>query len=260
MEIIELRSPRPWRQPRPASQWDFQVSGILRASTVRQRRLGTLEGLLERRQSRRQFDAPLTVQQLGDLLWHAYRVRRRNRASGNWYWESRPCPSGGGAYPISVVSLQVKSFSKALLIYYARDHAFGVRELPSKAILRRALTDVDPCLKVGKGTLLWFVADIGWSGGRYQNPESLAWRDSGALLATVSLVAEGMGLNCCGLGMHEIPSVRRFLRLEKRVLGVGGCVIGSGEGSQPGPRARGAGDTSASWIAGRSRLSAPARR
>jgi len=230
MEIIKLKSPRPWPQPHPASHWDFQVSGILPAQAVQQRRLGALEGLLERRQSRRQFDEPLTVQQLGDLLWHAYRVRRRNRVSENWFWESRPCPSGGGAYPISVVTLQAKSFSEALLIYYARDHAFGVRALSSKAILRRALAEVDRALKVGKGTLLWFVADIGWSGGRYQNPESLAWRDSGALLATVGLVAEGMGLNCCGLGMHEIPSVRRFLGLDMRVIGVGGCVIGSGEG------------------------------
>ncbi len=226
MEIIDLKSPRPWPQPHPASQWDFQVSGILRAPTVRQRKLGTLEGVLDRRQSRRQFDAPLTVQQLGDLLWHAYRVRRRSQVLGDWFWESRPCPSGGGAYPISVVTLQVKSFPEALLVYYPRDHAFGVRELSSKAILRRALADVDRCLKVGKGTLLWFAADIGWSGGRYQNPESLAWRDSGALLATIGLVAEGMGLNCCGLGMHEIPSVRRFLGLDTQVIGVGGCVIG----------------------------------
>lgn len=44
---------------------------------------------------------------------------------------------------------------------------------------------------------------------------SLAWRDSGTLLATLGLVAEGMGLECCGLGLHDIPALRRFLKLNQ---------------------------------------------
>lgn len=233
MEIINLKPPRPWARTRRATAWDFQILGVLRAPRVQQRRLGPLERLLETRESRRDFEAPLTVQQLGDLLWHAYRVRREVRVGGDWFWESRPSPSGGGCYPISVLALRVKSLREQLLVYYARDHAFGVRELLNGRMLRRAFADVGRCLKVGSGTLLWFVADLTWSGRRYRNPESLAWRDSGALLATIGLVAEGMGLNCCGIGLHDVPVLRRFLGLENRVMGVGGCVLSPGRSLQP---------------------------
>jgi SagB-type dehydrogenase family enzyme len=232
MEIIRLKAPRPWPRPRRVTGWDFPISGVLRARDVRQRRLGALEKLLGSRQSRREFAAPLTLQQLGDLLWHAYRVRRRLRRNG--VWESRPCPSGGGCYPISVVALRMASLPKVALVYYAGHHAFGVRELPTRGVLRRAVADVGRCLKAGKGTILWFVADLGWSGGRYENPESLAWRDSGALLATIGLVAEGMGLNCCGIGVHDLAGLRGFLRLEDWMLGVGGCVVSGRDRSRPG--------------------------
>jgi SagB-type dehydrogenase family enzyme len=196
---------------------------------VRKRSLGKLEKALETRQSRREFASPLTLQQLGDLLWHAYRVRRSDRVAGNWFWESRPCPSGGGCYPIRVVVLRMASLPKSLLVYFAEHHAFGVRDLPTRALLRRSVAELGRCLEVGRGTILWFVADLGLSGGRYRNPESLAWRDSGALLATIGLVTEGMGLNCCGVGVHDIPVLRRFLGLEEWVIGVGGCVVSSRE-------------------------------
>jgi SagB-type dehydrogenase family enzyme len=218
MEIINLKPPRPWRKPRRTEAWEFPITGVLRAPKIRQRRLGRLE--------------TLTLQQLGDLLWHAYRVRRRAQVAGGRVWESRPCPSGGGCYPVRVVVLRMASMPQALLVYFAEHHAFGVHDLHTKALLRKALAPIARCLRPGKGTLLWFVADLGLSGGRYQHPESLAWRDSGALLATIGLIAEGMRLNCCGFGAHDMPTLRRFLRLGKSVVGVGGCVL------SPGVRAR----------------------
>ena len=42
-----------------------------------------------------------------------------------------------------------------------------------------------------------------------------------------------MGLDCCGLGLHDIPSLRQFLKLDDWVIGVGGCVIGGRSRVQP---------------------------
>ena len=112
-----------------------------------------------------------------------------------------------------------------LLLYDSDHHVFGVREVPNAKLIQQSLREVDQCLESHKGTIIWFVADLARSGARYKNPESLAWRDSGALLATISLVAEGMGLNCCGLGLHDIPTLRKFLKLEDRIIGVGGCIL-----------------------------------
>ncbi|HWX23327.1 MAG TPA: hypothetical protein VN578_25775 [Candidatus Binatia bacterium] len=118
----------------------------------------------------------------------------------------------------------------SLLIYNAQYHAFGVHLVGGAEVLRECLAEVDLCLKVQKGTVFWFVADFARSGAKYQNPESLVWRDSGALLATINLVAEGLGLNCCGLGVHEIHSVRRILKLPPHVAGVGGCIVSGRSG------------------------------
>lgn len=225
MEIISLESPRPRSHARRGANWEFPAAGVVRPGPVLQRKLGRLELILETRQSRRDFRAPLTLQQLGDLLWHSYRVRQMARLENDLVWESRPAPAGGGCYPIQVLGVRVATLPNSVLAYYPEHHLFGVRDLISDGIFERCVAEVGRCLKTDRGTILWFVADLGRSGKKYHNPESLAWRDSGALLATLGLVAEGMGLNFCGLGLHEIPSLRRFLKLEVWTIGVGGCVI-----------------------------------
>jgi hypothetical protein len=113
-----------------------------------------------------------------------------------------------------------------LLLYDSEHHVLGVREVPDAKVIPQSLREVDLCLEAHNGTVIWFVADLARSGARYRNPESLAWRDSGALLATLGFVAEGMGLECCGLGLHDIPAIRRFLKLNQSVIGVGGCIVG----------------------------------
>ncbi len=91
--------------------------------------------------------------------------------------------------------------------------------------MRQCFEQVDLCLEIGKGTVFWFVADLARVGAKYRNPESLVWRDSGALLATLGVVAEALSLNFCALGLHEIPSARKLLKLPPHVIGVGGCII-----------------------------------
>jgi SagB-type dehydrogenase family enzyme len=226
MEIIELKPPLPWAKPRAPQACDFGIVGVLPLPSVGRKKLAPLDRVLGARRSRREFGVPVTLQQLGDLLWHSLHVRQRGYAGGRLVWETRPTPSGGGCHPVQVVVFRAPGLRSALLIYDPGHHAFGVRDRVDAGVLRRSVAEVDMCLKVGRGTVLWFVADLGRSGAKYRNPESLAWRDSGALLATVGLVAEGLGLNCCGLGLHDIPSLRCFLGLDRSVLGVGGCVVG----------------------------------
>jgi nitroreductase len=225
MEITELKPPRPFAKPRRLVECDFKISSVLPIPKVSRKRLPHLDEVLSSRQSRRDFQTPLTRQQLGDLLWHATRLRQGRSLASGTTWESRPAPSGGGCHPVRVLVLQAPVLSEALLVYFAEHHVFGVCELPGAKQIHRCVAEVEKCLAVGNGTVLWFVADLARSACRYKNPESLAWRDSGALLATVGLVAEGLGLNCCGLGLHDIPSLRQLLHLPSSAIGVGGCIV-----------------------------------
>jgi SagB-type dehydrogenase family enzyme len=226
MEIIELKPPRPLAKPRALPVFDFQISGMLPIPKPSRRKWRPLDRVLNARQSRRDFKTALTLQQLGDLLWHSSRTRRTARVAGNTLWTSKPSPSGGGCHPVQMLVLRAPVLKDKLLLYDSDHHVFGVREVPNVNLIEKSLREVDRCLEIHNGTVIWFVADLARSGARYRNPESLAWRDSGALLATLGLVAEGMGLECCGLGLHDIPAMRRFLKLNQSVIGVGGCIVG----------------------------------
>jgi len=111
------------------------------------------------------------------------------------------------------------------LVYDAEHKGFGVVGSVEFKAVRKAVKEIDNCLRVGKGTVFWFFADVAKTAAKYLHPESLVWRDSGALLATMSFVAEGMRLQACGLGIHETPSLRRIFRLPPSMVGVGGCII-----------------------------------
>jgi len=59
----------------------------------------------------------------------------------------------------------------------------------------------------------------------YDNPESLVWRDAGALLFAICLFAEGLGLAACPLGFVGQWSVEALGFPADRFLAVGGVQI-----------------------------------
>ncbi|TIU52212.1 MAG: hypothetical protein E5W19_02090 [Mesorhizobium sp.] len=61
----------------------------------------------------------------------------------------------------------------------------------------------------------------------YNNSESLVWRDSGALAATIGLVAEWLGLSANMLGIAGGEYMRSIGFPGERFLAVGGIQISS---------------------------------
>jgi hypothetical protein len=80
-------------------------------------------------------------------------------------------------------------------------------------------------LPEGRGTILVFVAEVQRTGSVYENPDSLIWRDAGALMQTLAFTFCAYGLAFCQLGIlgNEIPSA---LNLSTRLIGVGVAVAG----------------------------------
>jgi hypothetical protein len=104
-------------------------------------------------------------------------------------------------------------------------HALRTLAVRAEALsaLRSSVLDLFP---VGEGTILWHAAQPGRTFARYEHGESLVWRDAGALVAMTALVAEGLGLNCCPIGITGEPYLSSALETEGRVVGVGGTVVG----------------------------------
>jgi len=225
MEITKLKPPYPRAKALSIQRYSFLYTGFLPLPKIVKFRWPTLGRVLTERQSRRKFQTQLSFQELAGIVWHSARLRDKRVLENGFVWESRIAPSGGGCHPIHIVILGAPDFPRDVLIYDAEHDGFGVISSVEDRILRKALREIDRCLRVGKGTVLWFFADIAKTAGKYVNPESLIWRDSGALLATFLFVVEGMGLQACGLGIHDTPSLRKIFTLPPTVIGVGGCIV-----------------------------------
>lgn len=53
--------------------------------------------------------------------------------------------------------------------------------------------------------LIALVCEPGKAAAKYENPESLVWRDAGVVLGYMSIAAEALGLSFCPLGLLGNP-------------------------------------------------------
>ncbi len=97
-----------------------------------------------------------------------------------------------------------------------------------EAAAQKRLRDVAVTAAGGKGgVILWFAAQFARTRAFYEQADSLVWRDAGALVATVALLAETLDLACCPLGVTGEPLLSQVLGSDDAVVGAGGCMIGA---------------------------------
>lgn len=111
-------------------------------------------------------------------------------------------------------------------IYLPAQHAFALLASATEA---HKQNDKDVAAVLGRtaGCTLRLIADISKIDAAYQNGESLAWRDSGALGATLCLVAEWLGLKSTILGFAGSNYLKTIGFSEDRFLAVGAVQLTS---------------------------------
>jgi SagB-type dehydrogenase family enzyme len=177
--------------------------------------------VLDSRRSRRDF-APISAGDLSGLLWHSTRVVEHSKSSLGFELEMRPTPSGGAIHPIHIVIKNPNDPNGWR--YDALSHALF--EIPgSNALMEGVIEHSDQLLPPSGATRLIFVAEPGKTFAKYHDGCSLIWRDAGAMLGVLALVAEGLGLNFCPLGITGEPWVRK-LAPEGILAGVGIALVG----------------------------------
>lgn len=137
-------------------------------------------------------------QQLGDLLFHLTRRLRGGMGRFGQEWEGRVSPSAGGLHVISLLCIPMNGTAHVGL--YDRDR-HGIQTIEQPDELRLAnMASVHLLTGAKSGTTLQLLADAGRFNSCYDNGASLLWRDSGALAATISLLATSLGLTSVVLG------------------------------------------------------------
>ncbi|WP_308389820.1 nitroreductase family protein [Acidithiobacillus sp. AMEEHan] len=182
-----------------------------------------LVALLERRQTRRGFKKPIDDEKLGEFFWLSCRSRSSHSSPFGPDQESRVHPSAGALHPIHVL---VSRSAGPWMRYDPVEHA--LIELPgstnSAAAGRNAANRI---FNLNQGVLLGLVAEPGKTEAKYDNHETLVWRDAGVLLGYMSLIAEALHLDFCPLGITGQTHLTDFLPEASRLQAAGLAVLGA---------------------------------
>ncbi|MHB2083271.1 nitroreductase family protein [Pseudomonas asiatica] len=177
--------------------------------------------LLDHRRTRRTF-SDLSEGQLGQLLWRCSRTQSIAASDYGFDLELRPTPSAGAMHPIHL--LLHRPGAPNWRRYDSRRH--GLVELPESAEALAGLEEhCHDVLRSEHATRLLFVAEPGKTCAKYQNGESLIWRDAGALLAVMAIIADALDYSFCPLGITGEPWAGR-LAPEGVLMGVGVALVG----------------------------------
>jgi SagB-type dehydrogenase family enzyme len=174
------------------------------------------------RRSYRKF-RPVSIAGISTLLWHTAKVKSLQIQKNGYILTHRGAPSAGARHPIDIIVYDPKMFSNEHFYYYNPfDHSLNQIANPNTVPLINHINQIVP---LGEGTLLWFVAHENRTASKYEHPESLIWRDSGALINSIQLTCTALSLDSCPIGSLGEPYISDFFACPE-VFGVGGIVIG----------------------------------
>jgi hypothetical protein len=109
--------------------------------------------------------------------------------------------------------------------YNSQEHGLDLLR-DDEELLQPLLEHCEQVVPRGRGHLILFVAEPGKTAAKYENSESLVWRDAGILQGSLALVAAALGLNYCLLGITGNPWITQ-LSDQGKLQGVGVAILGS---------------------------------
>jgi SagB-type dehydrogenase family enzyme len=181
--------------------------------------------VINNRRSYRTFLRGLDVEELSELLWFLAKVHKITIDSyKNIIEYYSNTPSSGALKTIDIFIIDIKGLSDNLFYYNAIDHSLDLIE-SNHEDTKQLRGEVKKVLDYEIGTILIFGAYLKNIKAKYEHPENLVWRDSGAYYASTYLVAEALDIGCCGLGIIFEPFLSNILK-NKITYGVGGVVLG----------------------------------
>lgn len=155
----------------------------------------------------------------------AFSTRPRFRLANDGFERTRrPSPSAGALHAIETVIADWRTRSR-LMRYTPLRHELELLSVPEEQRAHDFIDAIRSLLPLARGTALVFLADLSRVASVYENPESLLWRDAGALLQTLFLAAIAFRLAFCPLGIRGFE-VAEALGLRDRTIAAGVCLIG----------------------------------
>jgi SagB-type dehydrogenase family enzyme len=194
--------PRTTAIPMPAPPFP---EGIEIALAIHARELTMpFQSVLSSRRSRRTLES-LTLQDLATLLCATGRIIEWAEAGDGFQKTSRPVPSAGGRHPceLLVAISDARDIAPGLWLFHPL--RCTLIQLPVPPTLESAMQAVSTATLCSPApTTVFVVGDMTRTLSRYPAGTTLAWRDAGAVLATLHLAATAASLNSCIVGTSGV--------------------------------------------------------
>lgn len=222
--MAPTKDPLPYRDPIPARSFAWPVAAKINCAPVVDPPDERFTEIFERRRSERVIErAPL-----GDIVnVLAFAMRPRFSKDDEFGRTKRPAMSAGALHPISVLIIPNRD-DRRVFHYNSREHCLESLQADDSCV-GQWLDQCELVLPEADGSYLVFVADITVTGAVYERPESLIWRDAGALLQTIAIASTAFQLLFCPLGLlgSEIAAMfadpRQLVSAGAAVVGQAGC-------------------------------------
>lgn len=225
MKRVDLPSPMPRLKELSYSEFKYAVIDKRYLPAPEQEIGREIGAVLSARRTRRVFK-PISLDDLSLLLWHSARAASVSDPSAYTRWQHRPVPSAGGRHPIDLLVLRKCEGFWQVYLYNPISHSVSKLALRGGTSPDQFVDRINKVVPVGQATVIWFGAQFDRTMSKYKNGESLVWRDAGALISIISIVAEALEMNSCALGVTGEPWLSSLLDSGKNVVGAGGMLIG----------------------------------
>jgi hypothetical protein len=219
---ISFENPAPRQTPQQYDPFEWPTCSIELLAPPPEHDCTNFFELLTARRTTRTLGT-ISRQDIATLLWHTCRGQSWGDHSLGFPLSLRPAPSAGAIHPIHVLV----SFPEdaAWRRYLPECHAFGeidIEKMDSTRV-REELYGLVPCTEAA---IISFVAEPGKTAAKYDNSESLVWRDAGILQGIMSLGAAALNIGFCPIGHTGNPWMAE-LDEHQRLVGVGLGLLGS---------------------------------
>lgn len=168
----------------------------------------------------------LSLVEISKVLWLSAKVQEIAWQSNGYILSRRPSASAGARHPIDILIMSpildsLKSF------HYYNPFAHSLSRLVLSDILIEEFTNhVSSVLDVANATIIWFIAHPDRTEAKYNNAQSLIWKDAGALIHSIQIACAGYNIKSCPVGSLGEPYISQMFKEHGNVFSAGGIVVG----------------------------------
>ncbi len=220
-----MKNPQPRTTEKPVAPFDYPIQHTIKLSKSIDPIPASFDEVITKRKSARTFSG-INLGQLSNILWYTAKVKKTLLQDNGYILTHRGTPSAGARHPIDILIIDATLLDSNLPHYYNPiEHSLNRIDLPAQ-LVANFFEHVNVIVNTTNATILWFIAHPDRTATKYENPESLIWRDAGALINSIQLTCTALNVSCCPIGSLGEPYISDLFNHQSGVFGAGGVLIG----------------------------------